>query len=211
MMPLSVEDADRRLRGAIPAAALHPRASLAVSATGPWRPADLFPGAIERLAWSLRFDTPDGSVFTEEGAASLGRHGVLRRHAPVHPGEIYLRSLGEGVFLLLSDAAQLAYVAVYRDRQLRWSLMLEDRVRAVRCDGDTVRITAPPADLPEVDRTGVLLAGLYQWLREPIDVPGASRYIFGELLDALTPDPGIELVVGGGWPDAAPLRIAAAQ
>ncbi len=211
MLPMSVADVDARLRAVIPPAAFQPRAVLAISAAGPWRPADLFPGAIERLAWTVRFDTPNGAIFTDEGAASLGRKGILRRQAPVHPGELYLRALGEGVFTLISDVAQLAYVAVYRDRQLRWSLLLEDRVRLVRCDGDTVRVQAPPEDVPEVDRTGVLLAGLYQWLREPLDVRGADRYVFGELLDAITPDPGVEVVLDGGWPDAAPLRVAAAR
>lgn len=211
LMPLSVADVDRRLRAAIPGAAFHRRAALAVAVAGPWRPSEVFPGAVERLAHTARFDTPGGTPFTDEGAASVGRKTILRRHAPVHPGEIYLQSLGEGLFTWFSDAHRIAYVAVYRERHLRWSLLLEDRVRLVRCDGERVMIQAPPEEVPEGDRTGVLLAGLHQWLREPLEVDPVDRYQLVEILDALVPEPGTELVVDGGWDDVPPLRVAAAR
>lgn len=196
LLPIHEVDLARRLRSAIPIAALDPRASLAVSVGDPWRPCDVFRGLEERMAWSVRFDLPRGHLFTERGSASLGRGGLLRRHAPVHPAELFLRSLGEGLFTYVSDAARSAYVAVYRERQLRWSLLLEDHVRVVRCDGSVVMVEEPPTDVPEVDRTGVLLAGLRHWLREEVHVDDADRYVLVELLASVTPGDGVPLSLG---------------
>jgi hypothetical protein len=210
MMPLTTPGVLGTLRSVIPERALHPRARLGLSIAGPWRPADLFPGAIERLAWTASFEVPGGQLFTDEGAASLGRHGILRRHGPVHPAELFARAFGDAAVVLFSDATRLAYVAVYRERHLRWSLQLEDRVRIVRCDGHGVTVEEPPVNVPEGDRTGVLLAGLYQWLREPIEVDAVDRYLLVEMLGAITGAP--EWVAGDGhWDGAEPEKIAVAR
>ena len=87
---------------------------------------------------------------------------------------------------LHSDAARLAYVAVYRQRHLAWSLSLEDGVRAVRCDGQVVVVSEPVRWLPEEDRVGVLIAGLGQWLREPLVLEGPDRLEFPDLLASFT-------------------------
>jgi len=193
------------LRGALPSAAIHRRADLHVSVIGPWRPSDLFQAGPECLVWTATFLTHRPPLLTEEGLGHAGRGGILRRHAPVTPAELVVRASGDGLVLLASDHARLGYAAVYRERRLRWSLLLEDRVRTVRCDGDQVQVEAPPGPIPEADRTGVLLAGLASWLREPIDVDAMDRFTFVERLAELADEP-VPLIEDGEWQGSRPVR-----
>ena len=165
---------------------LHRKAALDARVTGPWRPADVWAGALERLVWTASFDTPTGAFFTADAEESLAASRMTalvdRRGAPVLVAEVVAAHLGEGLVVYSSDAARAAYVSVWRERKLRWSLYLEHGVRTVRCDGDPVFVEAPPRDLPEGDRTGVVLAGLRNWLREPLDLdPTDALFVLDRL------------------------------
>lgn len=198
MEPFDADGVRRALRGLVRASDLHRRASLRVTVDGPWRPADRWPGALERLVWTARFDSPSGAFFTDRAAEGPPLRALVRREAPLHPAELVLKAMGDGLVLHWSDAARLAYVAVYRQRQLRWSLLLEDRVRLLRCDGELVTVERPPRWVAEGDRVGVLLAGWAAWLREPLDLPGEARFTFPDELGALGADgEAVELVRDG--------------
>lgn len=201
MQPLTAAGLGRVVRGLVSPTQLHRRAALDVAVTDPWRPADHWPGSLERLVWTAVFETPGGAFLTELGEAALGAGtGLARRQAPVHPAELAVRASGEGLVVVWSDAARLAYVAVYRERHLRWSLLLEDRVRLVRCDGEVVLVDRPPRWVPEGDRVGVLIAGFGQWLREPLVVADEDRFVFPDRLDALTAGAErVTLVRDGAW------------
>ena len=190
-----IEDLAGVLRSVIPAAALHRRASLVTGVTGPWRPADLWHGAPERLVWTARFE---GDVLFSPAGEEMVGGPLARRQAPITPAELIAPRF-DGLVLVHSDAAKLAYVAVYRERHLAWSLLLQDRVRTVRCDGEVVMVEAPPRFVPEVDRAGVVLAGLRQWLREPIDVPAEGRLVLVDTLGALGEGEGETLIQDGEW------------
>lgn len=177
---------------------LHRRADVGVVVNGPWRPADLWSGGIERLVWSVGVDAGGGPLLSERGEAALGHEGATRRQAPVHPVESLAQRAGEGLVIVHSDAACFAYAAVYRQRRLAWSLFLQDRVKLVRCDGEVVQVAEPPRYVPEGDRTGVLLAGLQQWLREPIVLQGDEHYTLADTLAQLTSDEAPEWIVRDG-------------
>lgn len=200
--PRTVDSVVAELRGAIRPAHLHRRAALGVVVVGPWRPADLWSGGIERLVWTVGIESHGGPLLSEVGEAELGRGGVARRHAPVHPIEALALRAGEGLVVLHSDAAHLAYVAVYRQRRLSWSLMLQDRVRLVRCDGQVVQVAEPPRFVAEGDRAGVLLAGLHQWLREPITIDDTERLVLADTLGHITHDvEPVWVIRDGTWGD----------
>jgi hypothetical protein len=203
--PQSAQGVGDELRALLAPAWLHRRASFGVAVRGPWRPADLWPGGMERLVWTVSLE---GEVhLSDAGAEALGRAGLLRRRAPVQPLEALARRQGDGLVVVHSDAAQLAYVAVYRERHLAWSLLLQDRVRLVRCDGEVVVDEAPPRRVPEVDRAGVLLAGLHQWLREPIEIDPEERLVLADTVGGITLDEPVHpLVDDGGWIDLRECR-----
>lgn len=182
--PRTVEWVEATLREVLRPGWLHRRANLGVVIEGPWRPADVWPAGIERLAWTTALVSP-GPTLTAEGELGVGASGLVRRHAPVHLVEALAQRAGEGLVVVHSDTHCLAYVAVYRERRLRWSLMLQDRVRLVRCDGEQVQIAEPPRFVPEGDRTGVLLAGIEHWLREPIAFADVDRFVVPDILGQL--------------------------
>ncbi len=177
---------------------LHPRADLGVVVHGPWRPADLWPGALERLVWTVGIESRGGPILSARGEAELAKGDLERRQAPAHPVEALVRRAGDGLVMIHSDAACLAYVAVYRQRHLAWSLLLQDRVRLVRCDGHVVQVAEPPRYVAEGDRTGVLLAGLHQWLREPVALGEDERFTLADTLGSLTADEEPDWIVRDG-------------
>jgi hypothetical protein len=181
----SVEGVTAELRAILAPGWLHPRAEVGVAVHGPWRPADRWPDALERLVWTVGVESR-GPILSARGEAGVVRGGIERRKAPAHPVEALAERAGDGLVLVHSDATCLAYVAVYRQRKLAWSLLLQDRVRLVRCDGQVVQVAEPPRFVPEGDRVGVLLAGLQQWLREPVSIPDEERYTLADDLGALT-------------------------
>jgi hypothetical protein len=198
--PKSIRGITADLHAALRPGYLHRRASLGVVARGPWRPADLWEGALERLVWTVGIESAGGPLLSEAGETELGRSGLARRKAPIHPVELLAQRAGEGLVLVHSDAAQLAYVAVYRERHLSWSLLLQDRVRLVRCDGQVVLVDEPPRYIAEVDRAGVLLAGLRQWLREPVEIADTGRLTLADTLAELTGEEPPEWIVrDGAW------------
>lgn len=200
MEPFDADGVRRALRGLVRGTDLHRRASLQVTVDGPWRPADRWPGSLERLVWTASFTSPSGAFFTDGAAEGRVLQALVRREAPLHPAELVLRAMGDGLVLHWSDAGRLAYVAVYRERQLRWSLLLEDRVRLVRCDGEVVTVDRPPRWVAEGDRVGVLLAGWASWLREPLGLPEDGRFTFPDEIGALAVDgETVELVRDGEW------------
>lgn len=205
--PRTVDSVTADLRRTIAPAHLRPRGDLGVVVVGPWRPADLWAESIERLVWSVGIESRGGPILSDAGEAALADAGLARRHAPLHPIEALAVRAGDGLVVIHSDAAHLAYVAVYRQRRLSFSLMLQDRVRLVRCDGQVVQVAAPPRFVPEGDRAGVLLAGLYQWLREPVTLDDRDRLTLADTLGQLTREVEPTWIVhDGAWsePPAVP-------
>jgi len=208
--PRTIEGVSAELRRSFRAASLRRRTDLGVVVAGPWRPADLWSGGLERLVWSVAIESRGGPVLSDLGEAELGRAGLARRHAPIHPVEALALRAGEGLVVVYSDAARLAYVAVYRQRHLAWSLMLQDGVRLVRCDGQVVQVAEPPRFIAEEDRTGVLLAGLHQWLREPVSLDDTERLTLPDTLAQITGEGEPAWIARDGlWLEVAPEAGAA--
>lgn len=197
--PLSAGRLLRELQPRLERRWLQPWAALAVSVAGPWRPADVWQGAIERLVWTASFTYPEGGFFTPEGEMSAGSLGTLaRRQAPVHPAEIVAGAFASALVVWHSDAGRSAYAAVWRERRLRWSLRLDDGRGLVRCDGERVVVESPPRHLPELDRTGVLLGGWQRFLGEPLPVEGTERLLLVDSLAGLTHAAEPERLFGRG-------------
>lgn len=200
LAPLTVDLVAARLHEVLAPGLLHRRATLGVAVHGPWRPADVWDGAVERLVWTVSVENPGGALLTARGEEVLGDRGITRRQAPVTAAELLARRFGDGLVLVHSDPARLAYAAVYRERHLAWSLMLIDRARLVRCDGEVVVVEEPPRRFPEEDRAGVLLAGLQHWLREPVEVDPEGRILLADTLGALPEADDVAwLVQDGEW------------
>lgn len=125
MEPLDAATVRRVLRDAIPADCLDPRGGLGVRQHGPWRPADQWAGAVERLVWTTTFEAPRDRFVRPEALPTLIRRQLARPHHPFHPGEAIARQLGGALLVHWSDAWQLVSTAVYRERRLRWSLLLQ--------------------------------------------------------------------------------------
>ncbi len=199
-LPQTRDGVSEALRRALRPGWLHPRAELGITVSGAWRPADRWAGALERLVWSVGLDAGGSPLLSSAGEAALGAIGLARRQAPLHPVELLAQRAGEGLVLIHSDATRLAYVAVYRQRHLAWSLLLQDQVRLVRCDGEVVVVDAPPRFVPEGDRAGVLLAGWGRWLGEPPVIDDAERYVLADSLALLSGEAApLGLVQGGEW------------
>ncbi|GDX80159.1 hypothetical protein LBMAG42_19700 [Deltaproteobacteria bacterium] len=209
--PLSAARLSRELASRVDERWLQPWATLDVAVSGPWRPADVWPGRLERLVWTATFVYPEGGFFTPEGELSAGALGTLaRRQAPIHPAELVAGAFASALVVWHSDAGRSAYAAVWRERRLRWSLRLDESRGLVRCDGEKVISESPPRHLPEQDRTGVLLAGWQRLLGEPLPLEGHDRLLFVDTLAALTGDADPEQLYGRerAGVRAVPLRLA---
>lgn len=199
--PLSVAVLARELRARIDVRWLERWAVLSADIVGPWRPADVWPGGLERLVWSATFHYPDGGFFTSAGEVAASGVGTLgKRHAPVHPAEIVAGAFGGALVLWHSDPGRSAYASIWRERRLRWSLRLDAGERLVRCDGERVIVESPPRHLPEGDRAGVLLAGWERLLGERLDLEGGERLTLVDTLGSLTAEARPErLFAHGEW------------
>jgi hypothetical protein len=187
---------------------LHRRAAIDLVLSGPWRPSERWDRAPEQLAWSASFTLPRGAWLDDatEAAAAASR-GFTARGAPFTPAEVVAQALGHGWVVVFSDAARLAYSALYRDRRLHGSLLLHDEVALVRSDGFAATRTAPPPRvIPEVDRLGVLERGLERWLRADLFLDREAVFLLPETLGELAHGPA-ERVVGEG-PTQDLLRLA---
>ena len=213
MEPLGLAEVCGALERSVPRDALHPRGCVEVALAADWSPAEVWPGALERRCWSVGFRVVRGAWLAPAAedrlAAELGGRG------PVTPAEVLARAVGGGLVVAFSDAQRMAYVAVYRERRMQWGLMLHDGVALVRALGRDVQVHAPPPRvIPEGDRLGVLEAGLWQWLREPVALDdGEARLLLPETLDGLLRDASwTTLSDGGAWRSgkllAAPRRLA---
>lgn len=203
--PQRYGDLKRALRARVDDRWLHPWAALDVAIAGPWRPAEIWRGAPERLVWTSTFTLPEGGLFTADGEQAAALIGTLgRRQAPVTPAELLAPAFAAGLAIWHSDAGQSVFVSLWRDRRLRHSLRLEPGVQVVRCDGERVVVEAPPRHLPEVDRAGVLLGAWSRFLGEPLPVEGMDRIVFADTLAELTREaPELELIGRGEWADEA--------
>lgn len=200
MEPIDLGGVVAALAEAWPRTALDPRGGLDLRLVGPWRPADRWEDGIERLVWSAAFDRVRGRFEAEEAAPTLHRKGLARRWGGVHPGEALGRSLGGALLVDWSDAGRRVEVTVYRERRLRWSLFLEGHERLVRCDGDALVVEEPVQSFPEGDRTGVLLAGLGQFFRAPLNLSAEEQLTLPDSLDALFDGaPLLPLLRDGRW------------
>lgn len=209
LQPVDVADVEAVLREILRPELLNPWGALGVAAVGPWRPADVWPDAPELLVWSLAFHTPGDALLSEAGVQRLGAGTIARRGAPVQVVEHVVGRLGHGLVLLHSDAGRYGYVAVYRERHLRSSLMLVDGERIVRCDGVQVMVESPPRELPEQDRAGVLLAGLERLFLESLPLRPRARIFLVEDLDQVTASAEIEwLIQSGAWTASSGLARA---
>lgn len=207
--PIAPDDVRRVLRELLPPALLNPWGALGVAMVGPWRPADLWPGAPEILVWTTAFHIPEDGLLNDEGLRRLGAGIIGRRGAPVHPAEHVVGRLGGGLVLMHSDAGRYAYSAVYRERHLRFSLMLIVGERSVRCDGQEVIVESPPRAIPEQDRAGVLLAGLERWFFAPLPFGTRDRMFLADSLAQLTDGVEVEwLIERGEWAGEQRLALA---
>jgi len=194
------------LERALRAGELHPRGRVEFALGEDWSPAMVWPGAVERRVWSVAFRVVRGAWLTREAeerfAEELGGRG------PVTPAEVLARALGGGLVVAFSDAQRMAYVVVYRERRMQWSLMLQDGAALVRALGRDIQTHAPPPRVvPEGDRLGVLEAGLHQWLREPLPLDHAeARLLLPETLDSPLRDAVWHALCDGGrWGGPPPL------
>lgn len=202
LRPMPRVHVEARLRELLAPGLLHRRAALGVAIHGPWRPADVWAGAVERLVWTVSFELPEGALLNDLGEERLGDGVIHRRQAAVTPAELLARREGDGLVLAHSDALRTAYAAVWRERHLGWSLLLQDRERLVRCDGEVVMVEEPPRRFPEQDRTGVLLGGWARWMGEPLELPPRDRLLFADTLAALPQEDPVDwLISDGGWTD----------
>lgn len=210
--PQRYTDLQRALRARLDVRWLHPWAALNVSIAGPWRPAELWPGAPERLVWTSTFSLPEGGLLTADGELAAAEVGTLgRRHAPITPAEFLAPTFGAGLAIWHSDAGRSVFVSLWRDRRLRHSLRLEPGVQVVRCDGERVMIEAPPRHLPEVDRAGVLLGAWARFLGEDLPVEGVQRLLFADTLADLTMASPEEVLIGRGEWCLEPERAVAGK
>lgn len=163
MEPLTPAGIGATLAAALPASLLDPKGGLSVHVSGPWRPADRWEGGVERLVWTATFTSPRARFLKPDADATLIRRGLARPDHPIHPAEALARQVGGALLVHWSDAWQLVSVAVYRDRRLRWSLLLQGAHggrEADAPDGPTIeetpdRYTADTGDLsppPPVSR-----------------------------------------------------------
>ncbi len=150
-----------------------------------WRPCEVWANAPEAVCWTASFETPAGRLFRPAVLDELRGRVLTGSPLPLHPAEQVARGLGAGLVVVFSDGGKLAYAAVYREYRLRWSLLLHDGVRMVRSDGTGLTVQEPPRRIPEGDRLGVLLAGLRQWLREPLELTSQELLTLPDTLDAL--------------------------
>lgn len=125
MEPLSEALVASTLAEALPPSLLEPRGGLSVRLHGPWRPADLWPDGIERLTWTATFEATRGRFLREEAIPTLVRRGLARTDHPVHAAEALGQRLSAALLVVWSDAQQLASCAVWRERRLTWSVLLE--------------------------------------------------------------------------------------
>lgn len=190
MEPFGLPGIRDALEEVLPPGALHHRGRVEVEIAEDWSPAQVWPGGLERRCWSVAFRVVRGGWLTDVAEKRLSREGFGER-APVNPAEVVARKLGGGLVVVFSDAGRLAYTAVYRERKLSWSLLLQDGERLVRAVGarDVQAHQPPPRVFAEGDRLGVLAAGLRQWLREPLDLEeGDARLLLPETLQVVFAD-----------------------
>jgi hypothetical protein len=200
MEPLDADVVASALAPSWPPESLDPRGGLSVRFAGPWRPADRWAGSLERLVWSAEFRTLRDRFAREEVLPTLHRKGLARRWGGVHPGEALARSLGGALLVDWSDARGRMEVTVYRERRLRWSVCLDGDERLIRCDGEALTVDEPVRWYPEGDRTGLLLAGLGQFLRVPLGVDPETQLTLPDALDSLFDGaPSEPLLREGRW------------
>lgn len=184
--PLDAEFLASRLADRLDANWVDRRAVIEVVVGPIWRPIDLWPGGLIRPVWTAEINV-EGPLWTpgaESEAASLASLG--KRQAPVTLVELCADSLGAALVLAFSDATRSVYASVWRERRVAWSLRLDDSVISARCDGERVIVESPPRALPEVDRVGVLCAGLHRFLTEFPVLEGESRLLLPDILAGLT-------------------------
>ncbi|MFN7131034.1 MAG: GPW/gp25 family protein [Myxococcales bacterium] len=98
---------------------LHRRADVGVVVTGPWRPADLWSGGLERLVWSVGIDAGGGRA-AEEGDYEAYVRQLIRQVLLVAPGERINRpDFGAGVRRMVfqptsPEIAAMAQTIVYQ-------------------------------------------------------------------------------------------------
>ena len=125
MEPITAAQIADTLADCVPTTLLDPRGALQVRVHGPWRTADHWQNGIERLMWTARFESPRDRFLRLDAEPELIRRGLARRDHPVHPAESVARRLGSALLVTWSDAARLVSTAVYRERRLAWSLLLQ--------------------------------------------------------------------------------------
>lgn len=176
---------------------LHKRAMLSAAILGPWRPCDVWPGTPEVLLWTVGF-IGNGALLNTRGEEKLREGSIERRHMAVTPAELVAMRLGQGLAVRFSDAETYAYVALYRERHLRYSQLYQDRTRLVRSDGEVVVVEEPPG--PESGRIDTLLTGFQRLLAAPFHPTDDACLFLPDTLEQLLLDrPTTPLIDYGEW------------
>lgn len=210
LVPLDLGSVVPALGDALPPGSCLPWGRLRLGVSEPWRPSDRWPGAPEVVATTLAVADPGDPPWTDDAAAILAeRLGIARRRAPLTAAEVIAHALGDALVLVHSDATPEAYVALYRERRLRFSLHRREPRWLARCDGQVVIVDDDAPTFAEGDRAGVLLAGLGRWLGTPLALSPEARLFLPDALAELGP-PVQEIVSGGEFVDALPRQARCA-
>lgn len=186
--PANAERVLSALRARVDDAWFAPWARLRVEVAGPWRPADTWVGGLERPVWTVTVSGDEG--LTTEGLAALAELNTMaRRHAPATLAEAVAPDLGAALVVVHSDPGRSAYVGLYREGRVRFSLRLDDGRVVARCDGQRVVVESPPRHLPEGDRAGVVIEGLRRFFTEMPVLEGADRLCLVDVLAELATAP----------------------
>jgi hypothetical protein len=209
-VPLDLGAAVSALHDALPPGSCLPWGRLRLGVCDPWRPCDRWSGAPETWAHAIVVADPGDPPWTDEAAAALAeRLGIARRRAPLTAAEVIAHAHGDALVVVHADATPEAYVALYRERRLRFSLHRREPGWLARCDGHVVSIDDRAETFAEGDRAGVLLAGLCRWLATPIELSPEERLFLPETLADLGPR-FREILYGGEFVDARPRSLRSA-
>lgn len=183
--PLDADSLAARIADRVHPSWLDRTAFMRIRVSEPWRPCDVWEGGLLRPVWTASFSA-EVPFWAPRGEAAASQLCTLsKRQAPVSLAELCADSVGAALVVVYADATRSAYASVWRDRRFRWSLRLDDGAILARCDGERVIVESPPRHVHEVDRVGVLMAGLQRFFTEMPALEAEHRLLLPDVLRAL--------------------------